>query len=61
MNTPHRELQSCPGTPGDGLLLVSGFALVSHGALGTLARQPFSSFARHVGCCYASVLVCLQI
>lgn len=47
VDTSDRKLQSCPGTPGDRLLLVTGLALVSHGAFGTLARKPFCSFTRH--------------
>lgn len=47
VDAPHRELQAGPCRPGRGLLLVA--LLVTHGALGTLARQALGSLSRH-GC-----------
>ncbi len=47
VDATHGELQACPGRTGCGLLLVA--LLVSHGTLGTLARQTLGSLSRH-GC-----------
>jgi len=55
VNTAHRELETSSGTPAHGLLLVTGLAFVTHGALGTLAGQTLCSLSRH-DCCVCFVL-----
>jgi hypothetical protein len=50
MDTTHGELEAGSGTPAHRLLLVTGLAFVTHGALGTLAGQTLCSLSRHGGC-----------
>lgn len=50
VDTSDRELQASSRGTGDGLLLVLVHTLAAERTLGTLTREPLSSFTRHDVC-----------